>query len=255
MLVKLPNGLLDGADLYNVAEVGEITGKQQNYLADRELVIGNIGHVPKILTDLVVSLQTPEGMRWNGNIEDAIQKLPSGDIEVLLINIRMNTYGERFYFEVECPHCQHKHSNLRIDLDTLKMEEFPLEEMLAKDKRTFKLPKCEKEVELKPIYLRDIFEVVKLSKGEGKELVTSVMALSLKRLGEKTKITPKDVEEMSMKDIMFIKDKLEGVKLEGFIDTKIESTCKSCGKDFESKLDVLSSDFFDPTKGSMNTST
>ena len=93
MLIQLPNGLLDGSDLFNYAEIDELRGKQQNYLADKELVVGNIGHVPKILGDMVKSLQTKEGLAWKGKIEDGIQKLPSGDLETILIKIRENTYG------------------------------------------------------------------------------------------------------------------------------------------------------------------
>src|SRR5579863_3625014 len=104
MLIQLPNGLIDGVDFFNYAEIDELRGKQQNYLANRELIVGNIGHVPKILEDCVLSLQTKEGLKWGGKMADAIEKLPSGDLETLLIKIRENTYGNRFYFEAECPH-------------------------------------------------------------------------------------------------------------------------------------------------------
>ena len=52
MLVKLPNGLIDGQDVFNYVEIDEIRGKQQNYLADKDLVVDNIGHVTKLLEDL-----------------------------------------------------------------------------------------------------------------------------------------------------------------------------------------------------------
>jgi hypothetical protein len=253
MLIQLPNGLLDGADFFNFAEIDELRGRQQNYLANRELVVGNIGHIPKILEDCVLSLQTKEGLKWEGQIKDAVQKLSSGDIETLLIKIRENTYGERFYYESECPHCQAKNKNLRVDLDKLEIDIMPLDQIMDKSRLTFTLPKEGKEVEVKPIYLKDMFESVKVLKGKQDELITSVLSLSIKRLGDNTKVTAKDIEKLSMKDIMFLSEKLENVKVEGSIDTNIESTCSNCNKDFSTRLDVYSADFFVHSKGSTTT--
>lgn len=255
MLIQLPNGLLDGGDLFNYAEIDELRGRQQNYLADRELVVGNVGHIPKILADLTLSIQTKEGLKWGGNIEDAIQKLPSGDLETILIKIREKTYGERFYFEASCPHCEHVNKNLRVNLNELDLDVMSLEQMLDKSQKVFKLPHSQLECEIKPIFLRDIFEVIKITKNKQDKLITSILALSLKRLGDVTKVTTDDVDNLSMKDIMFLREKLENVKLEGSIDTEIEVSCSGCGKDFETKLDVFEPGFFDHTRGSMSTNT
>ena len=213
MLVQLPNGLLDGADLFNYAEIDELKGKQQNYLADRELVLGNIGHIPRILEDLVISIQTKEGLKWEGDKKDAINKLCAGDIETLLIKIREKTYGGRYYFEVACPHCEHINKNLRVDLDKLELDVLPLEKMIDKKRLTRTLPKSKQEVELKPLYLRDIFEALKIVKNKQNELVTSVAALSIRRLGTKSKITPADMEDLPAMDFQYLRKELETVKL------------------------------------------
>lgn len=253
MLIQLPNGLLDGLDLFNYAEIDELRGKQQNYLADKELVLGNIGHVPKILADMVKSLQTKEGLAWKGNIEDAIQKLPSGDLETLLIKIRENTYGERFYHEAVCPYCQTKQKNLRLDLDKLVLDVMPAEEMIKP--KLVVLPKSGKEVELKPLYLKDLFEVLKITTTKNDELITSLISVSLKRMGDKSPVSKADVDDLPATDIMFLQKKADEIKLEGSIDTDIEITCtnKDCKKDFKMKLNCYDSDFFDPTRGSPNT--
>lgn len=255
MLIQLPNGLLDGQDLFNYAEVDELRGKQQNYLANRELVVGNIGHIPKILEDCVLALQTKEGLKWAGQMKDAIEKLSVGDIETLLVKIRLNTYGERFYFNTTCPHCEHENKELKLELDKLEIDEMSLTDMLDKARVTFKLPKSGKEVEVRPLYLRDLFESLKVVKTKADKLVTSVIALSLKRIDQKTKVTSEDIDELPASDLMFLRDKLEKVKLEGTIDTKIFHDCNNCGKEFETKLDVYSSDFFDPSKGIKNSNT
>jgi hypothetical protein len=255
MVIQLPNGLLDGADLFNYAEVDELRGKQQNYLANRELVVGNIGHIPKILEDCVLALQTKEGLKWGGQMKDAIAKLSVGDIEALLIKIRLNTYGERFYFNATCPHCDHENKELKLELDKLELDVMALDQMMDKARVTFKLPKSGKEVEVRPLYMADLFESLKVVKTKADKLVTSVIALSLKRIDQKTKVTSEDIDELPAKDLMFLREQLEKIKLEGTIDTKILHDCNNCGKEFETKLDVYSSDFFDPSKGSMTSRT
>lgn len=248
MLVELPNGLLDGSDLFDMVEVDELRGKQQNYLADRELVVGNIGHVPKILEDMVLSIQTKQGVPWKGKISEAIWKLPSSDIETILIKIRENTYGPKFYIEAECTHCGHKNKDLRLDLDQLKMDKLPTEE-LGKSKTTV-LPKSGQEVEFKPIYLKDLFEVIKISTKKQNSLVTSLAAVSLKRLGEKSPVTSEDVESMSARDLMHVSKTLENLTLEGKLDTDVIIDCAECSKEFTVKLNCLDPGFFDPSKGS-----
>lgn len=248
MLVELPNGLLEGSELFDVVEVDELRGKQQNYLADRELVVGNIGHVPKILEDMVLSIQNKQGVTWKGKISEAIWKLPSSDIETILIKIRENTYGARFYLEADCTHCNHKNKDLRLDLDQLKVEKLPPEEMAKPKVAT--LPKSGVEVEFKPVYLKDLFEVIKISTKKQNSLVTSLAAVSLKRIGEKSPVTSEDIEKMSAKDLMHVSKALNDLVLEGKIDTDIVVDCSECSKEFTVKLNCLDPNFFDPSKGS-----
>jgi hypothetical protein len=254
MLLKLPNGLLDGADLFNYVEVDELRGKQQNYLVNVELVVNNIGHIPKILEDMILSLQTEQGLKWQGKISELVWKLPASDIETILIKIRENTYGPRFYHEAYCSHCNHLNKNLRLDLDTLEVEYMSVEDMTKA--KVVKLPKADVEVELKPLYLKDLFDVIKMTSSKKPEsLITTMIATSLKRIGPKSPVSFADVDNISVKDIMFLQDKIKDVKLDGSIDTNIEANCSECGKDFTAKLNLFEPSFFDPTKGSMNTNT
>lgn len=251
MLVMLPNGLLDGQDHFNIAEIDELRGKQQNYLVDKELVVGNIGHLPKILADMILSLQTKEGVHWKGDMSEAIYKLPSGDLETILVKVRENTYGPKFYHEAECPHCQHINKNLRLDLDKLEIKHYPLEQMLTK--KVVQLPKANVEVELKPIYLKDLFEVVKITKNKHDALVTSLMAVSIKRIGDNAKIDSSSIEKIAASDLMHLQEEMSKVTLEGSIDTNIQIDCSKCEKEFEIKLNCFDPSFFDHTKGSKST--
>jgi hypothetical protein len=254
MRVELPTGFLDGQDLFDYAIVDELRGKQQNYLINRDLVIGNIGHIPKILEDLVISIETKEGMKWQGKIQDAIQKLPSSDIEALLIKIRENTFGPRYYFEAVCPHCGHKHKNQRLDLDKLEVKKYSTQDMLDDAKRTTTLPKCNKSVVLKPMYLKDMFAAAKIASDKHDALITNAVALSLASL-DGNPVTDKEVENLSAADIHHIEKFLEQTKLEGDIDTNIQIDCENCSSEFEIKLNVFEPDFFSPTRASKNSTT
>lgn len=255
MIIKLPNGLVDGSDLFDHCEIDEIRGKQQNYLANRELVIGNIGHVQKLLEDLVLSFETAEGLKWKGQVKDAIWNLSAGDLETILIKIRENTYGPRFYFEGECDHCGHLNKDQRLDLDKLKLDKLKPKQIFDEKRLEFKLSKSGNTIVLKPLYLRDILETLKIAKDKHDELITSIMALSIKSIDGKKGVKPKDLNNMPAMDIMEIQKKMEKVKIEGVIDTEVEMTCQSCKKDFNLKLDVFNSDFFDPSKGFSSTTT
>lgn len=255
MIIKLPNGLVDGSDLFDYAEIDEIRGKQQNYLANRDLVVGNIGHVPKLLEDIVKSFETKEGLKWKGEIKDAIWKLSSGDLETLLIKIRENTYGPRFYFEAECPHCGHSNKDQRLDLDKLKLSKLKSKDLFNEDRLSFTLTKSKKKVVLKPLYLKDFFESIKIAKDKHDELITCIMALSIKSIDGVEVKSSKDVESLPAMDITEIQQKMEKLKIEGTIDSDVQIECSECKKEFESKLDVFTSDFFDPSKGSTSTTT
>jgi len=249
MLITLPHGLIDGLDLFDIVEIDELRGKQQNYLADKELVVNNIGHIPKILEDLVISFQTKEGLKWKGKVSDAIWKITSSDIETILIKLRENTYGPEFYHEAQCPECNKKLKNLRLDLDTLKIDKLSLENIISS--KIVILPKSKLEVEFKAMYLKDMFEALKIVTKNNSKLVTSSIALGIKRLGNKTSITSEDIEQIPARDLMFLNEEHEKIKVDGSIDNNIELSCNNpnCKKEFSIKLNCLDPNFFVPSRG------
>jgi len=245
MLVQLPNGLIDGADHFNFVEIGELLGRHQNYLADKELVVGNIGHVEKLVAELIESIQTQSGLKWKGDKKQLPWLLTTTDIETILIKIRENTYGDRFYFNAYCDHCDHLNKDIKISLESLKVTPISIEEMV-KPKITM-LPKKQVEAELKDIYLKDQLKIIELSKGKGDKLITSVVAVTLKRIGDNTNITEELIGDIPVKDILHIQKFMEDMP-EGSIDTEIEHGCSGCKKDFTVKLNAFDPGFFDPSK-------
>lgn len=244
MLIRLPNGLLDGVDLFNFCEIDELKGKQQNYLANAQLVVNNIGHIPKIIGDMVLSFQTEQGLAWKGKKLEGIEKLSFGDLETILVKVRENTYGPRFYHEAICSHCGYHCKQLRLDLNELVVDIYPLETMMTKKLVT--LPKSKRVVELRPQYMKDLFDTIKLNTDNQEKLVTEAIKLSIRTIDGNT-FTSEDVENMPVSDLKFLNDEAEKLKLEGTIDTTIEINCANCKKDFKVKLNVLKADFFSPS--------
>jgi len=242
MLIKLPNGLIDGLDHFNYCEIDELRGKHQNYLANRQLVEGNIGHLPLLLKDLIVSLQTKEGIQYKGKIEEVVYKLPSGDLETILIKVREKSFGPRYYFEADCPHCGANNKNLRVDLSSLELKEQPIEEILKP--KTITLSKLQQEVELKPLFLKDLFEVIKIAKNKQDSVITSLVSTSVKRIGTNVNITSSDIDNIPASDIIEIEEAITNNTLEGTIDTNITIECKECNKEFQHKLQVFDASFF-----------
>lgn len=254
MRVRLPNGIVEqGGDFYNYVTIDELRGKQQNYLVDKDLVVGNVGHVPKIIQDVVKTLETEEGMQWTGDMKTLAWKLTASDLETIFIKIRENTFGPRFYHEATCEHCSHKNTNLNLELDSLALDPIALADLMDAKKRTVILPKSKVEVELKPLYLKDIFDIIKATQNNTNSLITSLASVSVKRLGDKTSIKPEDLDNMAAMDVSFLSQVIEnldksGLVMEGSIDTYSEFDCESCSKACRVKLNVFDPSFFSHSK-------
>jgi len=255
MQFKLPNGLVDGVDHFNLITITELTGKQQDYLVDRKLIINNIGHIEKILEDMIVSLENEQGVKWQGSNKDLIWKLPASDLVTILVKIRENTFGPRYYFNAKCEHCGHEHKNLRLDLDTLEVTPLDVKLMQQLERRTLVLPKSGKTVVLKPLYLKDLYAALKIAINEESKLISSSIALAVESIDGDTKIDAEKIRALPVMDLKELQEKLDATKLEGEIDTDIEHTCTNCKQDFKQQLNVYDPDFFSLSRGFKDTNT
>jgi hypothetical protein len=240
MLVELPCGILYNDTVYDRVIVKELTGKQQNYLIDMDLVSGNIGHIPKLLEDLTYQFQTAEGLPLNMPLKDAIWLLPSEDIELILLKIREETFGNIMALPTICPHCEKKQMK-KIELDKLDI-------VRLKDKKirtqTIDLPKCQKQAEIKLIYLRDMFDLYKNFSDKEKHhtLFTSTLVVSLKKLGDKSPVTELDLQDIAVSDLKLIEDTF--VNLRASLDTQLTHTCEGCNQEYPGVLPVTDPSFF-----------
>lgn len=98
--VELPAGLIVDGELFQTAEVRELTGEDEEKLAKAR----SAGNASKIISTLVqcgtVSIgDTPA-------TEKVLNSLLQGDLDMLLLGIRRVTFGEEFeVFNMECPAC------------------------------------------------------------------------------------------------------------------------------------------------------
>lgn len=238
MLVELPCGILHGDIVYDRVVVKPLTGRQQNYLIDMDLVAGNIGHLPKLLEDLAVQYQTAEGLPLNMPSKDAIWQIPSEDVELILLKIREATFGSVYALPTVCPHCS-KQQMKRIDLDKLDIAKL-------KDKRVrtkvLALPMSNKEVEVKLIYLKDLFTLFKNFSEKKSSLFTATLAVSVKRIDTKEGITDDDLLDIPAPDLDLIEKAYMELRAE--LDTSITNECDGCEKEYTSRLPVTDPSFF-----------
>jgi hypothetical protein len=243
MLCTLPDGFKTESGLiYDQAKVGELTGKQQNYLMDIKSLQAGLHHVNKILEEIVTGFYTQEGNQYQGSIKSALAKISINDVETLLIKIRQNTFGDIYYMKAQCPNCEAK-NDLKLDLNSLEVTRSANED---KDKLIeLVLPKSGRKAAIKLMGLDSISRLFMIFQNKQSELATATSSVALKSLDGKENPSSEDIMSLPILDIKYINDEYN--KLGGKIDTNITHECKECKKDFDTKLNVVDPSFFFPS--------
>lgn len=239
MRVKLPCGIFKDNEVYDHVTIKELTGKQQNYLMNLELVTDSLGHIPKLISDLTEDYQTKAGKPSEISSEKAVWLLPTEDIEFILVKIREETYGKMYAMKVQCPSCD-KIQEKSIDLTSLEVRSIKNKKKRTKE---IKLPKSKRKISIKMIYLKDLMDINQLTKEkEGKqEFYTRTIATSVESIDDK-KITLEDIENLPLTDLQYIEKELE--KLRGYVDNLLQHQCEACKYEFEGPLPVADPSFF-----------
>jgi hypothetical protein len=238
MLVELPCGLLKDGTVFDYVNIGEICGKQQNYLSDMDMVINNFGHVAKIIVDLATDYQTKEGLPSGVKPEDAVWLLPTEDIEVILIKIREFTYGNNYAMPTVCSSCG-KQQFKKVALSLLVIK--PIADKKIRTK-VVHLPKSNLDVEVKLLYLKDLIQMFKIMREQKKSLFTATATLSLVKLGDKINILPTDLDNIPMSDLKLIEQSY--MELRGSVDLSLTHTCDQCSTEYDMPLPVMDPLFF-----------
>lgn len=238
MIIELPCGILHDGKVYDRVRVKELTGRQQNYLVDMELVSDNLGHVPKLLQDLTDDYTTAEGLPLDMPVKEAIWQLSSEDVEFILLKIRESTYGPVMALPVACPHCGKQQTN-RIDLD--KLEVVHLKDKTVRTKKV-ELPKTKQTAEVKLLYLKDLFDLYKVLKEGSNKLYTGALHLSTAKLGEIEDVTEDHLLDLPATDLQVIEEAFSALR--SSLDTTITHECTGCAKEFDTPLPVMDPSFF-----------
>lgn len=238
MIIELPCGVMHEGTVYDRVTVKEITGKQQNYLVDMELVVENLGHIPKLLEDLTTDYSTADGLPLNLPVKDIIWNLSVEDIEFILIKIREVTYGPAFAMPVTCPHCGTTQTK-KVDLDKIDASK-----LKDKTKRTeeIQLKKSKTTATIKLMYLKDLFKLYETIREKKSTLYTSTMVLSIAKLGEKETVTVEDIESLPITDLQTIEEAWKAMR--STIDNIISHECDKCKQDFDTPLPMTDPTFF-----------
>ena len=86
---------------------------------------------------------------------------------------------------------------------------------------------------------------------ESESMITESLIMSIKSI-DSTPPTLEEVDNLPVKDILFLNEEASKIKLEGTIDTEIIIDCLGCKEEFKVKLSSLHPHFFSPTGGIMS---
>lgn len=232
---ELPNGFIYEGKLYKIIYINEMTGVQQDKLANSRYKSG-IDHIEPVLTDLVEKVETLEGEKLEVKPEKVVTELLDvNDLQFVLVKLKEITYGELHIKEgIVCPHCEAK-QDASIKLDSLEIID-PEKEL----PNVATLPKSGSEVEFKPMN----YASLKRFASDPQKLVdnasTTAASMRVKRIGENDKISVDDLKKLPAKDLKFIHDNAPNSKK---IDLHFEHECKKCSQEFEFDLEVFENDF------------
>lgn len=124
--VKLPAGIVVDGQVYQNAEVRELTGEHEEKLAKARLSNNAAKYVNTLLLCGTVSVGGKEAT------PALLDTLLQGDLDMLMLGIRRATFGDEFeVYEVECPHCQELN-----DLE-LNLKDIPIKELDDPETREF----------------------------------------------------------------------------------------------------------------------
>ena len=124
--VKLPAGIVIDGQVYQNAEVRELTGEHEEKLAKARLSNNAAKYVNTLLLCGTVSVGGKEAT------PALLDTLLQGDLDMLMLGIRRATFGDEFeVYEVECPHCQELN-----DLE-LNLKDIPIKELDDPETREF----------------------------------------------------------------------------------------------------------------------
>ncbi len=216
-------------------EIQEIDGSAEKALTNQKfLKTGRAMNA--LMLKALVSIDGKPLPENEGEANNLLLDMKSGDRNYLLLRIRMQSYGDEIIFNSECPKC-HKTSGYKLNL----------QEML--DKGELKVYPYRDDTPVIVETRAGIAEVDYMTGrteqwlSQQKEIDSVIMALAVCKMFNDHAPTYKEFEKMLVKDLNKIR--LAFLDLKGGLDPRIELDCLECDNSYNVTLYQIP-DFFIP---------
>jgi len=233
-IIELPCGLLVDQVLHKSAKVREITGAEEDLLANDKIPNN------RKMDELLISCT--EALGPYGTIHELRHHIPNlliGDRVALLLAIRRVSLGDLFPFRVTCPNPECKKESLfDVNLGDLEVKEMPIPE-----KRVYTIETPRKVVVVwHP--MNGVGEAKLASTKDREARVTMSMLARIDTIDGKP-ATLDLLKRMGTSERSFIREAFE--EAEGGVDTGVELTCPYCDHEFATDLEIGQRGFFFPS--------
>ncbi len=273
ILLRVPNGLRDNEAAWTKdIELDEMTGEEEDILADQTREVGGTGTFRKSGSARITAILSrctlrigdetrPKGKdRFDlpDHFNKAWQRAFSSDRIFAMVRLRQASLGEIYSFSRNCPECKREIKNITIDLSRLEVHEIPLEDA-QQEERVLTLPKSRDLVTWKFVQGLDEEEMERIMKEHKEDFISALLyrrIVGVRPFDEMSQANLESVKppggllylkRMKTADRRYLSTTFDAV--EGGIDTDITITCDNhqCLTEFTSKLQVMGSDFFFPS--------
>jgi len=174
------------------------------------------------------------------------QKLLAGDRDWILLNARIDAYGNEYPIEISCPECEEK-SKVMYSLESVEKESIRIEpDILGENTFTVTTPSgTEITFAFWTVGMQQRLDTY-LKNSKNKSPITGKMFIqTLKINGEEDRQTIRDtIESMPAKDSLYIRKYIN--EHAAGVDMKLDFECENCGH-FEGGIEVpMGTSFFWP---------
>ena len=223
-------------------EIQELTAASQKVFTDKQLVKSG-KWLNRLLRHALVSLDGKPLPENAGEANSILLDMKSGDRNYLLLQVRMQNFGEEMDFNYECPKCKKTagyHINFKEALDNGTLKVYPYREDMPIEVET------RSGVALVDYPTGRTEEWLSMQKDP--DIILNTMGYCASFNGHPP--TYKEFEALYAKDLTKIR--LAGDELKGGLDSRIELECAECDSSFSIYLYQIP-DFFIPqmTTGSI----
>jgi len=246
----LPRGLLikrgDGDLLLNRAQFHEITGAEEDHMANEKLSFTR--KMMLVVAGCIEKLHDGAGNEIveNKELVKAVGQLSIADLTACLFCIRILTVGEEYRQVVECPSIgcttmdgKNYSWTARLNL----REDFPIKPCEGDPMKTVREFTTKKGTRATWKFMTGDARLRFESNPSVNDRATSALMMRVLTIDDQpaSKIL---LKKLSMTDRQELRDHM--VKQEGGIETNFNAVCSNCGNEFETSISLGGFDFFAP---------